>query len=99
MVGSFSIDMTNTLASGLADAAIILVHPRSSEAVGVDRRHGGGLRFVVPMVVPTAIANLPWNSGLFGDLLWSTGNTLVSIVARSLLIYAIALTVYVHWAL
>jgi len=93
-------DMTDALASGLADAAIILV------ILQILRGHrasigdmAAGFRFVVPMVVATAIANLPWTAWAIIDQLWETGNTLVSVVARWLLIYAIALTVYVHWAL
>ena len=92
-------DMAGTLASGLFDAAIILV------ILQILRGHRPsigdmmpGFRLVIPIVVATAIANLPWTVSAVVDRLWESGNSLASPLARWLLTYAIALVVYVHWA-
>lgn len=93
-------DMTDALASGLADAAIIL------SILQILRGHRAsigdmvaGFRFVIPIVVATAIVNLPWTVSAVVDQLWESGSTLASSLARGLLIFALALAVYVHWAL
>jgi hypothetical protein len=91
-------DLTGALASGLADAAIILGILR------ILRGHRAsigdmiaGFRLILPIAVATAIINLPWTVLAVVDQLWESGSDTESIV-RGLLVYAIALVFYVHWA-
>jgi len=91
-------DLTGALASALADAAIILGILR------ILRGHRAsigdmiaGIRLILPIAVATAIINLPWTALAVVDRLWESGGDTESIV-RGLLVYAIALVFYVHWA-
>jgi hypothetical protein len=92
-------DLTDSLASGLADAAIILV------VLQILRGHRAsigdmvaGFRFVIPLVVATAIGNLPWSVLGVVDQVWESGGGMESVV-RWLVIFAIAQVLYVHWAI
>ena len=93
-------DLADALASGLADVAIILaiLHILRGHRASI-RDIAAGFRFVIPVVVATAIINLPWTVMGLLDQLWESNNDLASAVTRWLLIYAIALAFYVHWAL
>jgi hypothetical protein len=89
-------DLTDWLASGLADAAIILVvlkilmgHRASIGDVMA------GLHFVIPLTVAYAIVNLPWTILAVVELLWESEG--FASLARWLLIYAVATVLYVRW--
>lgn len=89
-------DLTDLLASGLADAAIILV------ILQILRGHRisigdlmAGFHFVIPLTVAYAIVNLPWTALAVAERLWeSEGN---ESLARWLLVYAVATMLYVRW--
>jgi hypothetical protein len=91
-------NLTDALASGLADAAIILgilqILRGYRASIG---NMIAGFRFVIPLVVATAIVNLPWTTLGIVDQVWESGGDTESVV-RWLLVYAIAQVLYVHWA-
>jgi hypothetical protein len=91
-------DLTGTLASALADAAIIL------GILQILRGHRAsigdmiaGFRSILPIAVATTIINLPWTVLAIVDQLWESGGATESIV-RGLLVYAIAFVFYVYLA-
>jgi hypothetical protein len=91
-------NLSDALASGLADAAIILgilQILRGYRASIGDMM--AGFRFVIPLVVATAIVNLPWTALGIVDQVWESEGDTESVV-RWLLVYAIALVFYVHCA-
>jgi hypothetical protein len=90
-------DLTEWLASGFADAAIILV------ILQILRGHRisigdltAGFHFVIPLTVAYAIVNLPWTVLAVVELLWESEG--IESLARWLLIYAVATVFYVRWA-
>jgi hypothetical protein len=91
-------ELTDWLASGLADAAIILV------ILQILRRHRpsvgdltAGFRFIIPIAVAYAIVGLPWTVLEIVERLWPSDD--LETFARWLIFYAVAMIVYVHWVI
>ena len=91
-------ELTDWLASSLADAAIILV------ILQILRGHRpsignltAGFRYVIPLTVAYAIVGLPWTVLAIVDRLWEHDG--LESFARWLIIYVVAMIFYVRWAI
>ena len=91
-------ELTDWLASSLADAAIILI------ILQILRGHRpsignltAGFRFIIPLTVAYLIVGLPWTVAAIVERLWESDG--LEFFARWLIFYVIAMVFYVRWAI